>query len=347
MANGTQFADAGGVHYRLTNDIALKWNENVINSARTGTIPDGSGKRGVSVGAGIGKTVIYDTIWTVGFRVYFDSQQGWGGQGPLYQCSSANQLPFSVVSIEHDGTVSLWAGNRHTLVANSGSFGFSIHGGTSYYIEISTTIAGGTPCSAAVNLQINGIHICNGTGSCGFNDTDTLLQIPEANYHNFSDANIVNGNAWMRDFYIANILGAFYGDIGLGAVFPDANGGVSGFVGVGASPEFNCVNSQYPDINDDTIYIKAGVSGDSAQFSFQPLTGTDPIPFVHFGIYHKKDAEGTRTFVLTMDGVAVTGNISPGDDYRYDFIALDKGPGGAPWDVALFNSTVFGLRITS
>lgn len=346
MSNGTQYGD-GVYHYRVVNDIGLKWQENVISSARVGTIPDGSGKPGLSVGSGVGKTVTYDNDYTVGFRIYFDSQAGWGGQGPLYSFSAANRDPLAQVSIEHDGTVSLWAGNRHTLLANSGTFGFAIHGGTSYYVEINSVISGGTPMTAAVTLLINGSLVCNGSGSIGINTADTLLGNAEGNYHQFQDANIVNGKCWVRDVYIAGILGTFYGDIGLGAVFPYQDGSGSGFTPVGAGSLFGACNPQYPDINDDTIYITAGVVGNAQEFKFGPLTGNEPIPFVHFGVYHKKDAEGSRKFVLTMAGVTVSSTISSGDDYRYDFVALDRGPGSVPWTVALFNGTTFGVKIVA
>lgn len=348
MGNSTQFADACSEHYRLTGDIALKWNENVITSARTGIVPDGSGKPALSVGAGVGKTTIYDNYWTIGFRLYFDSQAGWGGQGPLYTCSAANRDPIGMVSVEHDGTLSLWAGNRHTLLANSGTFGFSIHGLTSYYFEISTQITSSAPMHASVVLKINGILVCNGAGDTGINDTDTLLQSANANYHQIQDANIVNGHCWVRDVYIANILGAFRGDIGLGATFPISDSGGSGFTAVGSgSGLFGHVNAQYPDINDDTIYIKAKTVADAAEFLFQPLDTGTPVPFVSLLAYHKKDAEGTRTWRFTMDGVEQGPTFSSGDDYRYDQIIFDKGPGGVDWDDALFNSTSFGVIIKS
>lgn len=347
MANTTLYGDSAE-HYRVVNDIALKYNENVINSARTGIIPDGSGRAGLSLGAGVGKTLVYDDTWTVGFRIYFDSQQGWGGQGPLYTASVANSLPMGMASIEHDGTISIWAGNRNTLIGNSGSFGFAIHGGTSYYIEIHTEISGGAPITASITLKVDGVQILNGSGNTGVNQTQTILNAVDLNYHQFQDANIVNGKAWMRDLYINNKLTNFFeGDIGLGAVFPYQDSGGSGFVPVGAGSLFAACNPQFPDINDDTIYIKAGTVADAAAFKFGPLTGTEPIPFVHYGIYHKKDNEGSRSFRLTMNGSDVSGDISSGDDFRYDFVALDKGPGGATWDVGLFNGTSFGLRITA
>jgi hypothetical protein len=346
---GTAFADSTD-HYRVTNDISLKWTENVISSARIGTIPDGSGKNGLSVSSGVGKTLAYSNSWCVGFRLYFDSAAGWGGQGVLYICSAANDTPLGVVTVAHDGTINLWAGNQNVLIGNSSSAGFSFHGNTSYYVEIATATSGGsisTNITTTMSLAVNGVTLISGaTGNAGVNWSQTLLGTNQANYHQFQDGNIVNGKAWVRDLYIAHDTGAFYGDIGLGADFPDSDVTTTGFSTVGGTGGFfNHVNPQYPDINDDTIYIQASIAGSEAYFLFTSLAVSETIPFVHLGCYHKKDAEGTRTFRLTMNGVEVSPTISPGDDYRYDFFPLDADPNGNPWTIAVFNATSFGVKI--
>jgi hypothetical protein len=352
------FADSTE-HYRWTGNgidyIGLKWTENVIASTKTGIIPDGSGKTGLAIGAGIGKTMTYQNTWWTGFRVYFASSQGFGGAGQLYQIGGANLTPFGSVTVEHDATVSLRAGNgTATLLFNTGSLNppITLKGFTSYYIEVFSQTSGGsssTPISVTMELKINGVVMGTGSysGNTAFNTSQTLNGQNTANYHQFTGAGIVNGVAWMRDFYISANGSAPYGDVGLGAIFPYSTTTDVGWAPVGAATLFGACNPQYPDINDDTIYITDNNPGDKCDFLFGPLTGTDPIPFVHFGVFHRKDAEGSRTFAQTMGGVDQSPSpyIAPGDDYRYDFQGFESPPGGGSWTVSNFNATSFGVDI--
>lgn len=347
---GLQFAESTD-HYKLQVDITRKWVINTISSAVVGTIPDGSGKNAISVGAGIGRTVDYQTDAWVGFRVYFDSAQGWSGTGQLYQWSCANEQVLISVGIEHDGSISIFSGNNLHRVNNSGAGGFFLHPFVSYYIEIHSSSSGGTcvppaDISASATVHVNGIQWASGAGDTGFNPCDTVNQSNKGNFHFFANANIVNGHAWMRDFYIATGLADFYGDVGLGAIFPRQDSSNNGFISVGGTGDLSsCINPHSPDINDDTIYIKDNLLNDNYSVLFDQVDPTLHIPFVHYGVYHKKDAEGMKTFKLTMGGVEVGNLISSGDDYRYDFVPLDLGPGNVPWTPALLNGTSFGIKI--
>ena len=348
---GLQFAESTN-HIALVADITRKWTINVINSAFVGTVPDGSGKTAYSVGAGLGRTVDYQNDEWIGFRVYFDSAQGWSGTGQLYQWSCANENVLATVGIEHDGSISIWAGNSLNRVYNSGSFPLFLHPNTSYYIELHLVSSSGNcvpPLDIAVDVElwVNTVQIGGGSGDVGFNPCDTVKGTNQGNFHFFANANVVNGHAWMRDFYVATGLSQPYGDIGLGADFPNedvSNTNWSAYGGTTTSL-FDHINPQTPDLNDDTIGITANQEGATFATTFSPLAAAQQIPFVHYGIYHKKDAEGAKMFKLTMSGADVGNVISSGDDYRYDFVPLDTGPGGAPWTVSLFNSTNFGVHI--
>lgn len=347
---GIGYADSTD-HYRVTSDIALKWTENVITSARIGVIPDGSGKNGLSVSSGVGKTLVYENDYWIGFRFYFDSQAGWGGQGPFCLWSATNSNTLVMASIEHDGTISLWAGSRNTLIGNSGTVGFSLHGQTSYYVEFHFSTSGGSAMAnitGTAAIWVNGVSLAiGGSGDTGWKTTDTLNGTNQGNYFQFQDGNVVNGKCWVRDLYITTGLSSPYGDIGLGADFPATLHSNSGWAAVGAATLPAACNPQYPDINDDTIYIKDDNPTDLADFIFTPLATSETIPFVHLGAYHKKDAEGTRTFQFTVNGATCGPIISPGDDYRYDFVFLPTDPSGSPWTVAVFNATAFGIQTQS
>jgi hypothetical protein len=350
------FADST-MQYRYNgsglNYVGLKWT--TASGAQTNrAFPDGSGRSALSFSANGGqldKTMTYQNSWWVGFRCYIEGNLG--NFGNIYSITAAGEATLGTVTIEHDQTLSLRAGNGSgSVLFNTGSLSspVTIQGNTSYYIEIGVTTSGGsatTPIVIAMSLKVNGVQMGSGfySGSSPYNTSQTLNGTNTVNDHIFFGFGTIDGFSYFRDFYISDSANAPYGDVSLGVIFPYSDV-VADFTPVGATPNFNCVNDTYPDINDDTIYIQDNNPGDKDSYLFGPLTGSVPIPFVHFCVFHKKDAEGTRTFSLTVNGTDVSvAPISSGDDYRYNTQGFDEQPGGGNWTVATFNATNFGVDI--
>jgi len=349
------FADST-MHYRYTgsglNYVGLKWT--TASGAETSVFPDGSSRpclRFTANGGQLNKTMTYQNSWWVGFRVYI--QGDLGNFGNVYNITHAGEATLGSVTIEHDQTLSIRAGSDSgTVLFNTGSLSspVTIQGNTMYYIEIGVVTSGGsvsTPIVIAMSLIVNGVQMGTGfySGNSPYNTSQTLNGTNMVNDHVFNAFGTDDGFSYFRDFYISDSTNAPYGDINLGVIFPYSNV-VTDFTGVGASPNYNCVNDLYPDINDDTIYIEDNNPGDKESYLFGPLSGTTPIPFVHYCVFHKKDAEGTRTFDLTINGTDESpAPISPGDDYRYNCQGFDEPPGGGAWTVTTFNATNFGVDI--
>lgn len=346
-----QFGDSCD-HYDLQSDIGLKWTQNILDAATNHVAPSGRGPRALLLKNGISKTLTYQTSWFVGFALYINSQVG---SADIYNVSAAgaNTGTMAALRMETDGTLTILAGNSLNVIANSGTAGISLQADTWNYIEIGVTTAGTAPIMATVTLRLNGLQILTGTASTGITTAATLLGTNKSNTHSFFFNSVAS--AYARDFYIADGSGSgsangFIGDIAISALFPraDRTAQWTAVGGVG-STLWNHVNPQFPETNDDTIYIQDNTAGQVADFDWQPITPfTGSIPFIHYGVYNKKDAEGTRVFQQTTHGVANGPQISPGDSYRYDFFAMDQDPAtGLPWTQTNFNASAFGLTIVS
>jgi hypothetical protein len=347
-----QFGDSTD-HYDLQSTIPLKWNEAILGSASSAVAPPGRGPRAILLKNGIFKTLTYQTKWFTGFALYINNVVSGAN---VYSLSAAfsNSATLATLNTQDDGTLSIFAGNSLNLIGNSASVGLTLFADVWNYIEIGVTLSGTTPIMATVTLRVNGIQILTGTASTGVNAASTLIGTNQANVHAYT-FNTTAGSAYARDFYIADGSGAgsvngFIGDIALSALFPRADVTMAWTaVGGTGSTGWNHVNPQFPETNDDTIYIEDDNPTDVANFLWQPITPfTGTIPFIHYGVYHRKDAEGTRTFQQTTHGVANGPSISPGDSYQYNFFAMDQDPATTlPWTQANFNASQFGLVITS
>ena len=354
------FADSTE-HYRYTgaalNYVGLKWTT-ASGPVTNRPWPDGSGRSCLSFtanGGQLDKTMPYTNTFWVGFRVYI--QGNLGNFGNMVQFSAAGETTLGTAWMEHDQTISLRAGpGTGAVLFNSGSVTppITIQGNTSYYIEVFCETSGGslippTVITVTMGLRINGVQIGSNptySGATPYTWADILLENNAINDVIFNGFGTIDGFSYFRDFYISDGGNAPYGDISLGCVYPYSDV-VTDFTPVGATPNFNCVNDLYPDINDDTIYIQDNTPGDKDSYLFGPLTGTVPIPFVHYCVFHKKDAEGKRTFDLTVNAADQSlAPIAPGDDYRYNCQGFETEPvSGNPWTVALFNSSNFGVDI--
>jgi hypothetical protein len=345
-----QFGDSTD-HYDLQSDIGLKWTQNILDAATNIAAPPGRGTRAILLKNGVSKTCTYQTVWFTGFALYVNTAVSGATVYALSAAGSASAT-LAVMRMENDGTLSILAGNALNLIANSGA-GTIINANTWNYFEVGVTLSGTTPIMATVTLRVNGIQILTGTASTGVNASGTLLGTNQANTHSYFYNSVAS--AAMRDVYIADGSGAgsvngFIGDIALSTLFPRADV-LAQWTAVGGvgSTLWNHVNPQFPETNDDTIYIEDNNNGDVANFLWQPIapfSGT--IPFIHYGVYNRKDAQGSRNFRQTTHAVANGPTVSPGDSYRYDFFAMDQDPATSlPWTQANFNASQFGLVVTS
>jgi hypothetical protein len=346
---GVQFGDSCD-HYDLQSDIGLKWTENILNSVTNAPAPAGRGTRALLLKNGVFKTCTYQTTWFAGWALYINSQIG---GGVIYALSAANSASATMATVrtENDGSLSIYAGNTLNLIANS--MAATLAPDTWNYLEVGVVLSGTAPIQATVTLRLNGTVLLSGVASTGVNASGTLLGTNQANVHSFFYNSVAS--AYARDFYIADGSGSgsvngFIGDIAISALFPRADvlAQWTAVGGVGGELWDHC-NPQFPETNDDTIYIASQTNGQIANFDWEPITPfTGTIPFIHYGVYNRKDAEGSRAFRQTTHAVANGPTIAPGDSFRYDFFAMDQDPNTSlPWTQANFNASEFGLVVTS
>jgi len=262
---------------------------------------------------------------------------------------------MSSVILEDDGSLSLYAGNGANLISNSAhdSPAVVLNPAVWYYIECKTQLSGsGTSTIVATcTLKVNGVIVGSGSASTGVLGNQTLTGSGLANYHQFAN----NGPTTLDDVYIADLSGSgsindFAGDLKIGVVYP-ASDGTFNWTAVGGTTTtgFDHVNPQFPETNDDSTYIKSLSTGSLADFTFQSIsTFTGGIVAVHFGVYGRKDDEGSREWQPTVHGTVTGSTVSPGDTYVYYFNAYDQDPAtGSPWTQANFNASHFGVKLSS
>lgn len=347
-----QFGDSTD-HYDLQSTIGLKWTQNILDAASSVVAPPGAGPRAIELKNGVFKTLSYQTKWFVGVRLYvITSVSG----AVIYSLSAAfaNDATMATLRMESDGTLSIYAGNSLNLIANSSSVGIALVANTWNYLEVGVSLTGTAPIQATVTLRLNGVQILTGSASTGVDASATLLGTNEANTHAFTFNS--SSSAYARDFYITDGSGSgsvngFIGDVALSALFPRADVAGNEWTAVGGTTMtlWDHCNPQFPETNDDTTYIEDNTPTDVGNMLWQPIapfTGT--IPFIHFGVYNRKDAAGTRTFQQTTHGVGNGPVISAGDSYQYNFFAMDQDPNTtAPWTQANFNTSQFGVVTVS
>jgi hypothetical protein len=335
--------------------ISLKWTQNIIDGVNwAGLVGRTAGALNLGI-QGVGKTVQYSSSVVIGAAWNFVGDEG-PSKNNIYSFSAANETTLGELWLESDFTLSLYGGGHQNLIANSGSGSppLTLKGNVYYYIEVKCTVFDNDPLPMTItmDLHVNGVEVCNGTGSVGQTAADTLLGIAKGNYHTFR-AGAVSGATYLCDLYIADltaggILSNFAGDISIATVFPRADVTMN-WTPVGGASGTACVNPQYPETNDDTIYIKDNNPGDVANFDWQPIPAfTGTIIGVHYGIFNKKDGESTRSIQQTTEGTPNGPILYPSDQYRYDFFGMDADPGtGAAWTQSGFNSATFGVIVNS
>jgi hypothetical protein len=359
----------GCEHYDRQSDIYLKW----TNQDFAAPTASGRNGRGISLtqgGAFVAKTLNHQSEWVVGFAMNFlVSGSGGVGTSPFYASTNVDSV-IAGVSLLHDWTVAIAAGNNY-----SGPSIISLHPNTWYYFEFKYQIgvggAGGSNATVTGSLKVNGTVVCTCTDlDSGSPISSFIVQTATVDYHNFLCPNII-GTTSLDDVVIADCSGNgevndFFGDVKIGAIFPASDGSIQ-WTPTPSGPSFSLVNSQFPENSNGTISSNA--VGQSDVFGFQTLPpDTGAIVAIHYGIYAKKDGEGTRAIQPTVGGSAVptlpanNANSPPsapyagypppeyfvGDTYCYYFFAMDSQPGGAPvpWTAGAVNGTTFGVKIT-
>lgn len=326
--------------------LTTKWTINIINSA---TLLANAGPRNnqVIVLGSVGITRSHQQHFIWGFR-YGNFSNRQVGAGSMLTCQHVGSL-YCEVFVEADSTISIYAGNRNTLIANSGglSVPFKMQPLTYYYFELEVICSGGSQCSVQMNFKVNGVQIMGGSGNCGFSQSALLLNQPTCNFFIFTG---VGGPSYMCDVQFTRcdgtgLINTFSGDVEIGADFPDADV-AEGWQTTG-TPHYKQINESIPDF--DTTYISANTIGVVDSFNFQPISPFQgQILAVHYLAFARKDDEGTKEFTLLVSGNVPTGcpTFSPSDEYIYFTFCMDADPDtGIAWTQAGFNAKVFGVKL--
>lgn len=348
-----QFMD-GCEHYQTAAQMLTKWNASIPTVTPT---TSGRNGRGLSlVGGGVEKSLTHQNGWVFGWAVNVQGGTFGFGSDYFYQGSHAGETALFSIYGETDGSISLYAGNgRHNLIQNSGSLGKFLKPGIWYWFDCKYAISGSTNMGITATFRVNTEIWATGSANTDINVNSLLLQVATTNYHSFRAAGT---NALFDDFAVADMSGLgsvndFFGDVAIGALFPDADDHIDwSLFPLGSPNSFSLVNSQFPD--DDTTYINSSTVGNVDNFGWQP-TVVPPggsIVAVHYGVYARKDAEGSRSFVTLIGPTgspAFTSNPwFVGDTYAYYFQAFDQDPQtGIPWTQTGFNGTKFGVKLNS
>ena len=349
-----QFMDSCD-HYNQNTTILLKWNATGGSSVQS--TPNGRNGRGLLMTPGnVSKSLTHQNGWVVGWAINLPTGAGGLGSDFYYKAAHAGETTLFSVYGETDGSISLYAGNgRHTLLQNSGANGFFLKGGGIWYwFDVKYSLSGSSNISVTATFRVNTQVWCTGSGNTGINVNDLLLQTATVNYHTFQAS--TGGNTYFDDFVIADMSGSgtvndFFGDTALSALFPDGDVKTD-WNQSAAGSAFVLVNQQFPD--NDSTYIYSDTVGDIENFTWQNTTVPPggSIVAAHYGVFARKDAEGSRSFTQQSGPSAAPDFTSVawyvGDTYAYYFTALDADPAtGVAWTESGFNATDFGQRLNS
>ena len=361
----------GCEHYDTIPGIYLKW----TNAAFASPTASGRNGRGISLnqgGAYVAKTLNHQVSWVVNWAMNILISGG-GGTGPSGIYVGANVGTGLVgITVETDWTLSIYAGGN--LAMNSSPF--SIHPNSWYYYEFKYELgvggSSGNNITVVGTLKVNGniVVTCAGVDT-GINLNTLLIQTATVDYHNFICPNIV-GTSTIDDIIIADCSGNglhndFMGDIAIGVIFPNGDSSIT-WTPTPSGSSYSLVNSQF--VEDSAGTISSNTPSQVDVFNWQPLPSTvGTIIALHYGIFAKKNGEGTRAIQPTVGGSSIPTlpfNESvapysapfsgypppiyyPGDTYVYYFFAMDSQPGGTPvaWTVAVVNGTTFGVELYS
>lgn len=357
----------GCEHYDTTSGIYLKW----TNQAFAQSTASGRHGRGISLtqgGAYVAKTLTHQNGWVVGWamNILVSGSGGVGGSG-LYGGTNVSS-GLITVEILSDWTLAIYAGNNFAV----GSSPFSLHPNTWYYFEFKYTLGtggmgGANVTIALATLKVNGniVATCSNIDS-GIPLNSLLVQSATVDYHSFACPNVI-GTTTLDDVVIADLTGNgvvndFFGDVTVGAIFPNGDSTIQ-WTPNPAGSSFSLVNSQFAE--GSAGYIASNTPNQHDVFTWQPLPAdTGAIVALHYGVFAKKDGEGTRSIQTTIGGASIpttpaAGSSAPfsgypppiwypGDTYCYFFFAMDSQPGSlTPWTAAAVNGTSFGINLNS
>ncbi len=342
-------------HYDTIPQMAGKWNDTGVNTAISiGTNPHGGNEIALS-GGQIFMTLSYQPTWTCMWRENFGGA-GWGPQVAIWKFSS-NGTTLAGLYVEPDGSLTLYAGEHATFIANSGTLTppfYLLQGRVSYHFAIKVVLTGSNPIIAAVTLKLNNLVLLSGSGSTGVNNAGLYAGSKGNRFDWFNPVTGGFAPAHLCDFLWVNPTGGTYqgfiGDVKIDTRFPATLKSNTAFPpwAPNIGTLVDAVNEQYP--NGDVNYDFSGALG-RLDFIFQPIPAfTGDIVAQQLLAYARKDDEGTKLFGLTVNGGIVGPNdISPGDTYSYASpLCMDQDPILiSPWTLFNANTYNYGIEETA
>lgn len=308
----------------------------LVNSGVT-FFEDGFGKYAlIGANASLFKTMTHNAGWTIGFRFMCEiPTQLWTAYN--------NADPLGNVTVNDDGTLSLYAGGSsggNPLVATSN---FAIHFGKWNYCEVSIELSGSTPVHAAMKLKINGQLLIDSGADTLHAASGLTSGTATINRH------ALTGACNYRDIVYRNVANTFGGDVKILAVRPDGDV-VTDFTATGGATHFDQVNEEYSDF--DTTTVKSANVGDKDIYDWQDIPGfSGTIQGVQISVLAKKDDEGLRTFkTVTGDtgSELQSDEFFLSDDYVCYHTPQDVDPAtGVPYTRSGFNAKRFGIQLTA
>ena len=356
-----QFMD-GFEHYDLQTDVYLKWTN--ANSAIPTTF--GRNGRGLQIGQ-VYKTLNHQAGWVTSFAMYIANTSGVPLSNMYVQLNVSTQL--MALMLAPDFTLAMFSGGNLACTSTP----VSIHTGTwnSYQVKVAYTVGGmsGVNVLLTASVKLNGVVVMSCTNVDSGIDASTLFVAgATTDVHSFVGPATLQPT-FLDDVVIADtsgngVVNDFFGDVAIGLIQPAADV-TTDWTPTPAGSSYVLVNSQFPENSLGTISDNNPTDQDN--FDWQPISG-GAIVALHYGIFARKNAEGTRSFQPTIGGIIPSAPANnahspssapfsgypppifyPGDSYQYYFFAMDSEPGGSPtpWTAAAVNATTFGVELIS
>lgn len=308
------------------------------------------------------KTLTPTANWFMGCRMFFTSGSSGGGFG-----IGNGGLEIAQIQVNSDYTISLFAGGNRIATTVQ-----AIQQNAWQFVECSFALTGGTgTITVSSTLQVNGDVWLNTSGASSQVGSGFLFP---GNFAN--EVFVGNGNSVfsVQDFYaydnvstdingFATTCTTFVGDVGITALFPDADIGTAsswslGGTGGTGTHAYTFINETNPD--DDGSYLYTTNTGSNEAFNYQPISSfTGTIFGAQYLACVKKDAEGLRTVAVTLNnGTLATSNFATttgsntstvnylNDYYVYYIAPLDSALGTA-WTPTVFNTASFGITVST
>lgn len=287
------------------------------------------------------KTMAHSSNWVIGFAYQLISSSG---DSDIYSLSNNDNIMARVLQ-DADGTLQIRAGNSTVIGVTTRALDQLKW----YYIEISISLSGSTPISAAVEVRINGHVEVSGSGSTGINASSNLSGDATGNFHAFDGIPGTNQGNYLDDLYIKNTPG-YYGDVRIIALYPNGEGDTLDWTPSTGTTHYTMVNSHPLDLS---TWLDDKTPTDIDTWNWQDCPGfSGSIPAVNISMDARKDDEGTKSFKIVVGN---TGSEAQSDEYfvgavypeYYEFgMELDPGT-GLPWTQAGFNAKQFGVELIS